>query len=331
MKAVLKSELNFKKTLTLISVLSAVFGIGLSLFGEFCLPLAAAALAVLYLYDIRSQKRLSLLISLAVVALNATITVILGGYSAVLAIEAVLLALVINVCYRKNTSKAEAALYATIIATVFLVLALAAIPIIAERSVSLDVIKDFYTEIYESLKQAFVNMFTEMYKNLGEDYAAMNITTADLEAVFERAAYMLISVVVIVGFAIAGFSLKLFSACVTRLDADTTRIVSWKFAMPALYAYFYMALTIINLFTSSSTGVFALAMTNLYNIFLYVYAYVGIKLIYGHFSAKHNRFVVALIIAAILSLSSSLAVQIFAMIGVFYSLYRSKIQRLNGD
>ncbi len=330
MKAVLKTELKFNKTLTLISLICCVFGIGLAFAGELCLPFTASLLAVLYLYDSRSQRRLSLLVSVGIVTVNTAATLFLGGYSSILAIESVVLALIISLCYQKSQSKTEAVLYATLTATVFLVLSFLAIPIISERVFSFDVVKSFYIEVYNTLKQVFVDTFMEFYNSLGDEVAAIAITAADIEETFERAAYMLISVIVIFGFAIAGITFKLFSTLVKRLDSDVKSIIAWRFSMPQLYAYFFMVLVIVNLFVSNDTSVLALAVANLYNIFLYVYAYIGVRLVYEHFASRHNRFFVLTAIAIILLLVSSFAVQLLAMIGVFYSLYRNKIQRIGG-
>ncbi len=331
MNSVLKSELNYKKTMMLISVLSMLFGIGLSFFGELCLPFASAALAMLYLYDSRSKKQLSFLVSAGVFAVNIIVSIFSGTYSAILAIEAIILAFVMCICYRKGTGKAGTALYTTAISSVFFILFLIAIPMIAQRTVSFDAVKTFYTDIYNVLKQTFIDAFNELYASLGDEAAMLDITTADIEAVFARAAYMLISFVVIIGFTVAGFSLKCFKAAVKRLDDDTMRISSWDFCMPSLYGYFFMFLVLVNAFMSASLGVFELAMANLYNIFLCVYAYVGLKLVYRHFSAKRSKLFVLILIAVILLLASSLAVQILAMVGVFHSFYRNKINSVNDN
>lgn len=330
-KLMLKSSLNNKKTMLILAILSAMLGALLCVASEFCLPILAAVLAVLYFYDSSSSRSLSCGISILVLLVNIASCILSGGYSFVLALEAVLLAAAITVCYSKGATKASTVLYTTVIASVFIVLSFASIPMIAERAISLDAVKDFYDALYATLKQSFVALLSDVYANVDIGGTEISISTEEIELAFDRVAYMLISIVIIFGLAIAGITLKIFSAFVSRLDSEPLKVSEWKFEVPVLYAYFFMALSLINIFTVSSMSVFALSMSNLYNVFLCVYAYVGIKMMYNRFSEKHSKFVVRLVIFAIILLAFSFAVQIFALIGVFYSIYQNKIQKLGSN
>ena len=330
-KIMLKSSLNNKKTLVLLAVISVISGIGLCFVAEFCLPIVAAILAVLYLYDSSSGRILSVVISIFILLANAITVLFVGGYTVILALESVLLAVVIAACYSKGATKTGTVFYTTVIAAAFVVLAFISIPIIAERTFSFEVVENFYSHLYDTLERSFVITLSDVYANMDMGGAEINIGTEELESVFERATYMLISIVIICALAIVGIAFKIFSALVAKLDSEPTKIAEWKFEMPVLYAYFFMALSLINIFTASSMSVFAISVSNLYNVFLCVYAYVGIKMIYNRFSEKHNKLVVRLIIFAIILLVFSFAVQIFALIGVFYSIYQNKLQKLGGN
>jgi uncharacterized protein len=327
----IKSTLNSRKTLILLSVLSVIFGISMCFVTELCLPFAAATLAVLYLYDLSSSKVLSTVISVSVVAINLAATILLGGYSAVTALGAVLLAGITGICYSKNISKCATVLYSTIAATAIIVLSFVSIPIIIEGTFSLEVIGEFYTALYDSLEQSFLMMVDQIYSSVSASDAVINMTPEDFEAVFERAAYMLISIGIIAGFAISGITLKIFSAFVSRIDSDPQRVTTWRFEMPVLYAYFFMALSLINLFASSSMSIFAISMNNLYNVFLFVYAYIGLRVAHDHFAAKRGKIGVTLIMLVIIFLAFSLSIQILALVGVFYSIYRNRIQKFGGN
>ena len=327
----IKSTLNEKKTLTILAVLSVVFGIGMCFVTEICLPLAAAVLAVLYLYDSSSSRSLSTVVSVSVIAINLAATLFVGGYSVVTAFGAVLLACITWLCYSKNASKCAAVLYSTIAASAIIALSFVSIPMLIERSFSFDVVKEFYTALYISLKQSFAVAIDQLYAGVSAVEAGIGISPEQFDIVFERATYMLISILVIVGFAIAGITLKIFSAFVSRLDSDSDRVVNWKFEMPILYAYFFMALSLINLFASSSMSVFAISMSNLYNVFLFVYAYVGMRVAHNHFAAKRGKIGVTLIMLVIILLAFSLSIQVLALVGVFYSIYRNRVQKLGGN
>lgn len=329
-RIMLNSTRDTKKTLLILAVISAVSGLGLSVATELCIPIAAATLAALYLYDSDSQRKLSRGISILVIVSNLVATIFLGGYSVVLAAEAVALACAIKFCYAKGISKTATVLYTTAIAAVFMILAFISIPAIMEGTFSVEAVKTFYAELYNSIKQVFVGTINDLYTNLYTTEGASAINTADIELIFERAAYMLISLVVICAFAISGITLKIFSAFVARLDSEPTRVAEWKFEMPIIYGYFFMALSLASFFTSSSMSVFALTMSNLYNIFLAVYAYIGTKTVYNRLIAKRSKVFAFILLLAIILIAFSLSVQILALIGVFYSIYRGKIKTLSG-
>ena len=329
-RIMLNSTRDTKKTLLILAIVSAVSGLGLCIATELCLPIAAATLAVLYLYDSESQGKLSLGISVLVFVANLVAMFFIGGYSLVLAAEAIALACAIKFCYTKSVSKTATVLYTTVIAAIFMVLAFIAIPVIIEGALSADVVKAFYTELYDSLKQVFVSTVKDIYASLYATEGGAVIGADDIELIFERAAYMLISLVVICALIISGITLKIFSAFVTRLDSEPMRVAEWKFEMPVIYGYFFMALSLASFFTSSSMSVFALAMSNLYNIFLFIYAYIGTKMVYDRLSAKRSKVFAFILILVIILIAFSLSVQILALIGVFYSIYRNKIKTLNG-
>ena len=117
-----------------------------------------------------------------------------------------------------------------------------------------------------------------------------------------------------------GFTMKIFTAISARLAEDNRHVLCWRFSTTNIFAYFYVALVFISMFTSSGTGVFALTVANLYNIFMIIYAYIGFNFALASLSVKMKPVVAFLLIIVAVSLLASFAVSLLSMLGVFFTL-----------
>ena len=320
----LRSDLNYKKTITVLSVLAALFGAFCALVGELCLPLAAAALAALYLYDSDSSKRPSVFISAAVLLVGVAATVLTRGYMAVLAVEAIVLALIISRMYARSASKAECAFYSTIAVSLLTVVSFLVVPCLRAGEISIDVVKTFYTDLYETLKVSFVQSFSELAATLPEEYGFSDITSETVAEAFDSALYSLISFVVIFGFVISGVAIKIFCRLLRRIDSAPDKVDGWRFVTTSLYAYFYMLLTVLNVFVTGLEGILPIAISILYLIFLAIYLYVGWTAIYKYLSQKRSKVLTVVIMIIALVCLSTFALQFLALIGAFSTVHYNR-------
>lgn len=325
----LKNSEKHTLTIAMLAVLSAVFAFLSALIGELFVPATAAALAALYLYDTSKNRLTSILISTAVILLSTVVAVLIASYSFILGVEAVLLAAVAAVCYSGGVSKSATVLFTTAVSVVMVVASLLVMPMIAQSSLSFDAVSTFYETLYGLLREEFVASFDVLMQSVSVENLKIELTAEDAVQIFDAALHMLISLVIIAGFVIAGLTVKLFCAFVKRLDADTKRVSEWRFVTPSTYANFYLILSVLNLFMSSVSDILGITVANLYLVFMFVYAYVGIKLIYNHFGEHNSKAVVAFLVLVILVCLPGTSLQIFSLIGVFYTFYRNKVD--SGD
>ena len=312
MKTEIKSSLSTEKTLSILSILCLVFGILGAVLGEIALPFLIGALAALYLF-IRDDKRVyAIILSVGLVIIN-----VVGFYldltSNVFSLNAIILALIISLSYKKGSDKADSAYVMTIISAAFTVVGFALFAMQLQGEYSLDAVVSFYTEVAAELKTIFVEKMSMLYAaadvEIGEEVVA---------AVFDYQISMLPSYLLIGGFAISGLSFKVFSFIVGKYSADTESIRKWRFIPTRLFAYFYAALMLAAVFLTSTGDLLAISVLNLYNIFLVVFAYVGFNFVIALLSRRTKPATALLVMAVLTVVFASFALQLLAVVGVMF-------------
>jgi hypothetical protein len=132
----------------------------------------------------------------------------------------------------------------------------------------------------------------------------------------------LVSVLIVFSFAICGLCLKLFSAVMKRCLEYEDNILGWRFDPPAMYGHIFIVLMFVQFIASYGDGVFSFVITNLYLIFVWIYAYIGYRVAIYVFSNRKKPAVITAIIILLLLLFSSLALQILALLGAFSTTRR---------
>ena len=158
----------------------------------------------------------------------------------------------------------------------------------------------------------------DLYASSGMDVAGETVV-----ALFNAQINMIISYLLIGGFIITGLSMKLFGSIVGKCSEDNTKIQNWRFSATRIYAYFYVALILASLFTTSTDSIFAISVLNLYNIFLVVFAYIGYKVMLEIIGRKMRPVYATIILIVVIILFSSIAAQILAALGVLFILRRN--------
>lgn len=325
MKLKLKTSLSKKKTLLLISTLLIFFGALSCILGEFILPFLTATLAVLYLFDGSKHRVLSISVSVLLLIINV------AGFIAVKTISlfapaSIILAFIICFSFCKGESKADAAYIMTIIAAIFSLLMYLLYAMVDQGEYTLDAVKVFYTDFYDSLRTLIVDSFMSVYSTSG-----LEVTEEMIIALFDRQVSMIISYLLVGGFMVVGVAMKLFSFVVSRLVEDKSTILQWRFSTTNLYAYFYLILTLASVFVINADSIFAISILNLYNVFLIVFAYVGFNFVITHILKNLRPLYAGLILVAVMLLFSGFAVQVLAILGVMHTIRSNKNIRIQNS
>ena len=301
-------------TVIAFAVLSILFSAtSLLLLGELMLPLSVASLAMLFVLE--SGRRRIFSIAIPIIAIAADL--LLHGVFSYLAIEITVLAVIIVMFFLRE-SKAECAFWLTLATSLFVVLAMALAAYQGTGVLSLDAFIDYYIGIYETAEKMIVKLFEDAIATTGASLDGVDLSV--IPTLLSAIASLIPSMIIIFGFAVAGVSLKLFSRVLRFLcdDESRARISEWRFALPMpIYIAFWIA-AMLNLFSGilGTDGMFNIVVMNVYNVLLYVLAYVGLGVVVDFFTTffKKRSLSIVVTLAAIMFMGS-IAVELIAYFG----------------
>ena len=317
----LKSNLTNKKTLLILSLLSILLGLISVLLGDILVPLVVAVLAIIVLVD--DNKRIYCIVTSSIlVIINIAALVLKIGFT-LFAFESIALAAILAIFFTKKNDKSETALIMTVVCAGFTLVNLAMLPMIELSTFDFGMVADYYLEMVDTLRVTFVETAMEAY---GQILASGGIELSEsvVTELYNHQLTMAISYVVIICFAVVGIAMKLFAKLYTRLCEDSSPVIYWRFMTTSVFAYFYIALMFLSVFTSTSGGVLGITIGNLYNIFLIVYAYIGFNQAVAMLSLKVRPAVATLIVAAVTLVAMSFALQLLAVLGVLYTIRKNR-------
>ena len=322
MKLELKSSLSHKKSLSALSVFCFLSGVVCVLAGDIALPLPIGFLAAIYLFDNDSSRKFSYVNSVLLIALN-----LLGLYFEIcfsaFGFASVFLAFIMAKACRQGSSKADSAYIMTIVCALFSLVGYALFAMNYQGAYTLDAVSEFYSTLVNSLRIIYVNTLSEAYNTAG-----IQVKNETITLMFDTQLYMIISYILISSFTIVGLSFKLFGSVVSKRVEDNSDIKSWRFTPTKLYAYFYVILAFVSIFAISSNNVFSVSVNNLYNVFMYIFAYVGFSVALDILKKKFKpaTSVILLVIGCVILLS--VAAQLLAVLGAIYTIRRQNEEKI---
>lgn len=306
------------------SLITVACGAVSGFFGDAMMPVAAALLAYVTLIDSSPKKAVSILTATVTAVASVILFYLLNGFWSPVGIEIVAVAVVLWYTYSRNISKAGSAAISTAVIAIFAVLSLALLAMGLEKEYSIAAVSRFYTELYSAMREYFVTQidtFLESYMSANNGTPSLAINAEEL---FDAMASVMISVFIITAFFLAGFTYKIFGLITLRFAEDKEKSLKWRFVTPSLYAYFYIVLIILQLLVGASDDVLAIAVINLYNVFMFVYAYVGFNCAHAMLLTRRSSGFAWLILILATVTFSSLAIQILSMLGVIFTLQYNK-------
>ena len=317
----LKSSLTNKKTLLILSLLSILLGLISVAIGDILLPLMVAVLAMIFLVD--DERRIYFIVTSSVLAILNIAAIVLKIGLTLFAFEGIALAALLAICFMKKSDKAETSLVMTTVCIGFTIVNLVMLPMIELNTFDFGMVADYYLEMVDSLREAFVQTAMEAYGQILAS-GGIEISESIVTELYNHQLTMAISYIVIICFAVVGIAMKLFAKLYTRLCEDNSPVIYWRFRTTSVFAYFYIALMFLSVFTSTSGGVLGITIGNLYNIFLIVYAYIGFNQAVAMLSVKVRPAVAILIIVVVTVVAMSFALQLLAVLGVLYTIRKNR-------
>ena len=317
MREELRKNLSRKSALTGLTLITLLFGFLTALFGELALPLYAAALALLFVCDTLTHRLLSIFAPLAVIGIN----ILLGNYVATAAVFAIPAAALIAFAYAKRLSKGEYAGYVTAIYSVMIVVGVFALAMLAVGEFSFTAANGYLADILNGFTDRVLKSIEEA--SASQIYGELSVDPETISALFESFLLVAPSFVVMIAFLLCGITFKLFSFMVSRISAQPRSVYSWRFSTNSIFAYFYVALVIFGGLIGAA-DVFGIALANVQNVFMAVYAYIGFNYLYFLLSRKRSSFFVAAILVVALLMLSSLALSLLSFLGVYFTVMKNK-------
>lgn len=321
----------YKSTLIFFVVVSSLLGVSICIFGEFVMPVAAAFMAVLMLFE--KKHLFSIAVPLFTILINLIIDFAFGGKYSLVGVETAILAFLIFIMFYFGRSKAECAIVATVFISIltFASFLLEACYHVGEFSWS--AVEAYYGDLYDSIKDLLIEQMRTVSELINSNNAGNVVQLGEdaIVAMLDSIVAIIPSLIVVTSFALAGVTFKIFSALVFKHAYDRLPILRWRFRSTSLIAYFYFALVAVGFFAGGATDIAALVINNLYNIFLYVFAYLGVVYIFNILANVRSRgFAIGMIAIAFVAFGT-MAALLFSIVGAFFTIKENGFLNSKGD
>ena len=311
-----------RKRITLMAALAvALCGVLCVFFGEIVLPLFAAFYAVLILADTSSKKIVS--VAFGAVSLAVTVSLFMFDFGTLSLPFACLGGVLIALLFAKGTSKGEIAFYLTAAFSLMLGGSIYLTFATAAGDYSLSTVVEFANGWYVELRSEFVGQIMESLSSTSSEIFAQ-LDEVALSDSFDSVFDLALSVIVIFAFLLTGITLKIFSAFAYRVAKEPQSVVFWRFSTSNFVAYFYCALFVLGFF-SGGEGVYAITVSNLFYIFLAVYAYIGFNFALSLISGRFGFALSVIILVAAVMFIGVIALEILSLLGVVFTHISNKV------
>ena len=323
MQIKLKNVKNLYKTLAVLSFLALLVSVFAIFVSDVVMPLSVALVALVLLLEVEKKKVFSAALIVMICIANLVSLFILCGFM-ISGVETVILGFILYLAFSKNLKKSETAFIISAVAVIFILINAASFAVAFKGELAFDVIKIFYIELYDAIKQGVVSSLDVLNSSIPEGSAQMLLSASDLVALLDASLPLIVSLVALMGFAVAGFTLKLFSLIAVKLEGNREMLTKWRFRTDSLFAYIYIALFVLQIFTMGSSDLFSIAVLNLFYVFGAVYAYLGFNFALSLLSYKRSPAFAFIILIIGLLLFSTLMIEILSVVGVFVTISENK-------
>lgn len=328
MGIIIKPKFKYSVTvifLSVITLLSGAYGISLSHLGFLSLPITAAFLAAVFVFE--NKKRIASYVLPSVLIIIEILSCFFGDIS-LSAIFSIITALIVAVWFLKGHKKSDAVLIITALIAVLLIVTLV-------LTLCLDNLITSHADISTWIR-AEINNFnqsatTQLSAKAGASEMQNDMLTEEyLSEIFHLLYQTIPAWGIIFAFALCGITFKIFSHLVIKYSEDEVKIMSWRFMASPIYAYFYVSLLLVSLFIGNTDDLFSITVLNLQLIFMAVFAYIGYTFTSALVAIRSNKPLNSLIwFTVLLILLSSFALRILAIVGAVITILHGRIVNKN--
>ncbi len=325
-----KESINIKSAV-ILAILSVILSLVSSVLGPAnlivsLLPMAASAglLAALIHFECIGTKLPKLIAPIFIVAIDWAF----NGFYSLSGILIVVSALMIFLVYEQGWEKFESAIAMSIISAVIIALIFVVIGIKNEQGLP---VVEFYKNLYEQLKGEYVSYFNEVYVPLYEEMGVESVSAEDIVYILDYTVGMLVSILLVTGFALIGIATKLYSLVLGRLGSDKDKLGAWKLSPSSIFAYFYAIIELLSMFLTADLTTYNLCISNLSVVFMTIFWYMGIVAVGKLIRERKKRglpIVLTVVCAAFITL---IFPRIVSYVGVFYCIVTNKMKKMKDD
>ena len=307
----LKDSHAYSKVMLALSILTFVSGFAYSIVGEIALPFSAAFCAALFLFENPKGRVFSYIVPLATVAVN----VLLNGLYGFISVEIFILSVIIVLAYRYKGTKSECAVYLSIVISLFAVVSLYLGAFKANGSWDINAAFAHYNNLLSELEGQIVKLYAS-------DSSAMQgqvISAEDVDLLFKEVRIQIISFIAGFAFLISGIAIKIFAFTVLRVSKKGILISFAHFIPTNISAYSYALVLILSIF-SGTDSTFGIIMLNASNIFMLVFAYLGVRYLttLAHMTGKRGL-IYAILIASLVTVPD-VALRLLSLLGAWVTI-----------
>ncbi len=322
MRFTVKNSNSYLKTVALLTVLTALSVFGCAQFGYIFLPFASAFYAALLIYDKTPKK----ILSLALPILFFVINLLFRGLYSLEAVAYAVVGAIIYLAATKRLSKGETALFLTAVLVLLIMVSAIFVAFQSTGRVEAAAITDFYTSLYENLKAQFVEMLTSLTTKTEEGLTVFAYNANDAVALFMELVILIVPILILTAFLLAGLSLKFFAKTVTKISGEGCGVSLWRFSVSNLIAYFYIATSVLSMLAAGDSSLFSLVIVCLNTVLAAPFAYIGFTFIYGVIRSRgKSPFFAASIIIILCVILSSFSLSVLSFLGVYFNIVTNKL------
>ena len=315
----LRNNITSSGALTTLALVSFLCGFLCALFGEFVFPLYCASLAALFLYDKYTKRVLSVSLCVIVIVLN----ILLGSYIPTAVVFAPFAALVLSFTYKKGISKGECAGYMTAICSLMIVVGVFFFAMLAVKELSFTAAIEYFKAMYQNISDEIISFVEEAASSVTSESVPTEFSEETVSLLLSSLVLVIPSLVVIIGFLLSGLTCKIFCFIVSRFSDKPELIVNWRFSTGSIFAYFYIVVVIFSALVGAY-DVFGIALANVQNVYMFVYAYIGFNYARFILSLRRSSFFSTVVLVAVIVALSSFAISILSFLGVYFTVIKNK-------
>lgn len=317
----LRPTKSYGATVALFTFIAALGGLAFTYIGEYFLPLAAAALAALFLVEDPHRR----IFSFAAPVLFLGLSLLTEHLFGLLALEILLAALMLAACYRRGLDRHDTAFFLTVLFTAFLVLTFIFAAWRATGVYTWQSVTEYYLELYETLKERVVAYLSTTCVGGTEGEELFFLLNPDqAEAYFNAALSLLPALILILAFLLAGLTVKIFVYLVRLhvLDGVDTPLLTRPYFTPNLIAYVAAVAILLSFFLQLDASGLTLGVLTAAYLFLAIYGYIGFRTLCA-LGQRRRTFTVLFLLTGLL-LFSIYAVRVLAVIGLIYNIVQNR-------